>query len=78
MESRSARRRTGSLTVGFGQFLWTLRSIVAEHRFEEAGEETYLLKKMAGRDLLQPVNRHFLPDQECLAWHRRHHKFEDG
>jgi hypothetical protein len=55
-----------------------LKVIIAEHRFDEAGEDTYLLKKMAGRELLQPVNPHFLPDQQCLAWHRRHHTFEDG
>jgi len=50
--------------------------IVAEQRFEEAGEDAYLLKKLAGRELLRPTNSHFWPDPTCLAWHRRHHKFE--
>lgn len=63
---------------GFWSITTDLKVIVAEHRFDEAGEDTYLLKKMAGRELLQPVNPHFLPDQRCLAWHRHRHKFEDG
>ena len=54
------------------------RVIVAEYRFDEAGDDAYLLKKMARRELLRPANRHFLPDPQCLEWHRRHHKFEDN
>jgi putative restriction endonuclease len=65
----------------FDRGFWSIsngfRVIVAEHRFEEAGDDAYLLKKMARRELLQPANPHFLPDPQCLEWHRRHHKFED-
>lgn len=66
----------------FDQGLWSIskdfRVLVAEHRFDEAGDGAYLLKKMAGRELLRPSNPHFLPDPQCLEWHRRHHKFENG
>ncbi|MFH1043746.1 MAG: HNH endonuclease [Pseudomonadota bacterium] len=61
---------------GFRSITSDLRVIVAEHRFEEVGEEAYLLKKMAGREMLRPANLHFLPDPQSLAWHRQHHKFE--
>ena len=61
---------------GFWSITAELRIIVADDRFEEIGDEAYLLKKMAGRELLRPLSAHFLPDPECLAWHRRHHKFE--
>jgi len=61
--------------LGFWSITDDLRVVVAEHRFEEAGEEAYLLKKMAGRELLRPSNPHFSPDRACLAWHRKH-KFE--
>ncbi len=61
---------------GFWSIAADLRIIVAESRFEEVGEEAYLLKKMAGRELLRPHNDHFLPAPECLAWHRRHHKLD--
>ena len=61
---------------GFWSITNDLRVIVAEHRFEEAGEEAFLLKKMAGRELLRPTNLHFLPDPQSLIWHRQHHKFE--
>ena len=61
---------------GFWSITNDLRVIVAEHRFEEVGEEAYLLKKMAGREMLRPANLHFLPDPQSLAWHREHHKFE--
>ncbi len=61
---------------GFWSIAADLRIIVAQSRFEEAGEEAYLLKKMAGRELLRPVDDHYLPDQQCLAWHRRQHKFD--
>ena len=61
---------------GFWSITNDLRVIVAEHRFEEVGEEAYLLKKMAGREMLRPANFHFLPDPQSLAWHRKHHKFE--
>ncbi len=61
---------------GFWSITNDLQVIVAEQRFEEAGEDAYLLKKLAGRDLLRPANPHFWPDPTCLSWHRRHHKFE--
>lgn len=61
---------------GFWSITADLRIVVAESRFEEAGEEAFLLKKMAGRDLLRPVNDQYLPDQQCLAWHRRRHRFD--
>ncbi len=60
---------------GFWSISNDLRVIVAEHRFEEAGEEAFLLKKMAGCELHRPDNPHFLPDPESLDWHRQHHKF---
>ena len=63
----------------FDRGFWTIgndfRVIVAERRFDEAGADAYLLKKMAGQELLRPTNPHFLPDPQCLEWHRRHHKF---
>jgi putative restriction endonuclease len=62
--------------LGFWAITDDLHVIVAEHRFEEAGEEAYLLKKMTGRELLRPTNSYFWPSLECLAWHRRQHKFE--
>jgi putative restriction endonuclease len=61
---------------GFWSITDNLRVIVADHRFDEAGEQAYLLKQMAGRELLRPANPHFLPDPQCLAWHRQQHKFE--
>lgn len=63
---------------GFWSITNDLRVIVAEHLFDEAGEEAYLLKKMAGRKLLRPANLHFLPDPQSLTWHRQHHKFESA
>lgn len=63
---------------GFWSITNDLRVIVAERLFEEAGEEAYLLKKMAGRQLLRPANLHFLPDPQSLTWHRQHHKFENA
>lgn len=61
---------------GFWSISNDFRVIVAEQRFDEAGDEAYLLKKMAGRELLRPEAPHFVPDLQCLEWHRRHHKFE--
>jgi putative restriction endonuclease len=63
---------------GFWSITNELRVIVAADHFDEAGEEAYLLKKLAGRELLRPANSHFLPDPACLAWHRKHHGFEAG
>jgi putative restriction endonuclease len=61
---------------GFWSITDDLRVIVAADHFDEAGEEAYLLKKLAGHELLRPANSHFLPDPACLAWHRKHHGFE--
>lgn len=63
---------------GFWSITNDLRVIVAERRFEEVGEEAYLLKKMAGREVVRPANLHFLPDPQSLTWHRQHHKLEGG
>jgi len=62
---------------GFWSITDDFQVLVAKARFDEAGEEAYLLKRMAGTELLKPTNQHFLPDRQCLAWHRRHHKFGD-
>jgi putative restriction endonuclease len=61
---------------GFWSVTRDLRVIVAERRFEEAGDDAYLLKKLSGRELLRPTNPHFWPDPRSLAWHRYYHKFE--
>jgi putative restriction endonuclease len=61
---------------GFWSITDDLRVLVATDRFDEAGEEAYLLKKLAGRELLRPANSHFLPDPSYSAWHRTHHGFE--
>lgn len=61
---------------GFWSITDELRVIVAAQLFEEAGEDAYLLKKLAGRELLHPTNPHFWPDPACLAWHRKQHGFE--
>jgi putative restriction endonuclease len=61
---------------GFWSLTNDLRIIVADYLFDEAGEEAFLLKKMAGRQLLRPANLHYLPDPQALTWHRLHHKFE--
>lgn len=61
---------------GFWSITNDLRVIVAADLFDEAGEEAYLLKKLAGRQLLRPANSHFLPDPACLTWHRKRHGFE--
>ncbi len=63
----------------FDHGFWSITSdfqvIVDESRFEEVGDDAYLLKKMAGRQLLRPANALFHPDQSSLAWHRGHHGF---
>ena len=60
---------------GFWSITDDMVVIVANDRFDEAGEDAYLLKEMAGRELLRPANSHFWPDRQCLAWHRERHKF---
>lgn len=61
---------------GFWSIAPDLRIIVDESRFEEVGDDAYLLKKMAGREMLRPDNALYLPDQQSLAWHRRRHGFD--
>lgn len=63
---------------GFWSITRDLRVIVAEERFEEAGDQAYLLKNMAGREILRPANPHFLPHPQSLAWHRKYHNFESA
>lgn len=63
---------------GFWSITHDLRVIVAADRFEEMGEEAYLLKKMVGRELLRPTDPRFWPDPACLAWHRRYHGYESA
>ena len=62
---------------GFWSITDDFRVLVAKDSFDEAGEDAYMLKSLAGSELLKPTNQHFLPDRQSLAWHRRHHKFCD-
>jgi putative restriction endonuclease len=63
----------------FDEGYWTidpdLRVLVAHRVFEEEGDATLLLKRRAGTRIILPKNRHFLPAEEFLQWHRTH-KFE--
>lgn len=63
----------------FDRGFWSIsddyRVVVAEQKFEEAGESPYLLKRKAGEELLLPVNAHFWPDHRSLLWHRQRHGF---
>ena len=61
---------------GFWSITDELRVIVAEQLFEEAGEDAYLLKKLAGRELLHPTNPHFWPDPSLPGLDRKQHGFE--
>jgi len=60
----------------FDAGLWSLdedyRVIVATDRFDEAGEEAFLLKGLAGRQLQLPGKRDYWPNKAHLAWHRDH------
>lgn len=40
------------------------------NRFDEAGDATFLLKRMEGRQVQLPGKRDFWPDKMHLAWHR--------
>jgi hypothetical protein len=46
------------------------RAIVATNRFDEAGNATFLQKRMAGRPVQLPGNRDYWPDKTHMAWHR--------
>ena len=58
----------------FDAGLWSLyddyRVIVATNRFDEARDDTFLLKQMAGRQVQLPGIRNYWPDKTHLAWHR--------
>ncbi len=58
----------------FDAGLWSLyddyRVIVATNRFDEARDDTFLLKQMAGRQVQLPGKRNYWPDKTHLAWHR--------
>ncbi len=58
----------------FDAGLWSLdddyRVIVAKDRFDEAGEDAFLLKRFAGRRVELPGRRENWPDRAHLAWHR--------
>jgi putative restriction endonuclease len=58
----------------FDAGLWSLtddyKVIVATARFDEAGDNAYLLKRMDGRQINLPGNRNYWPDKTHLAWHR--------
>lgn len=60
----------------FDAGLWSLddnyRVIVAKDRFDEAGEDAFLLKRFAGRRVGLPSKRAFCPDQAHVTWHRMH------
>jgi putative restriction endonuclease len=64
----------------FDQGIWSAdddyRVILAPDRFDEAGDDSYLLKRMAGRELLLPRNSHLWPAKEYFHWHRRQHRIE--
>lgn len=61
---------------GFWSLDDDLKVIVNEKKFEESGDHAHLLKPRAGCQILLPSNNHFLPNPDCLRWHRIHHKFE--
>jgi len=58
----------------FDAGLWSLdddyRVIVAKDRFDEAGDDAFLLKRIAGRQIELPSKRDYWPDRAHLAWHR--------
>lgn len=60
----------------FDAGLWALTDdcevIVAAARFDEAGDATYLLKRMEGRKIHLPGKHDYWPDKTHLAWHRDH------
>jgi putative restriction endonuclease len=63
----------------FDQGFWSIsndyRILVAEDRFDERGDAAHLLKLRASNSILRPLNQHYLPDPECLKWHRDRHGF---
>jgi putative restriction endonuclease len=63
----------------FDQGLWSITEdyevIVACARFDEAGPDAFLLRGSAGKQIKLPAARNYWPDQNHLAWHRKH-KFQ--
>jgi putative restriction endonuclease len=60
----------------FDQGLWSLsddyRVIVASQRFDESGDDAFLLRNMGGKQIALPINRDYWPDKAHLNWHREH------
>jgi len=60
----------------FDQGLWSLtddyRVIVAADRFHESGDDTLLLQRMAGKQILLPADNNYWPDRACVARHREY------
>ncbi len=58
----------------FDQGLWSLTDdyevIVASSRFDESGDEAFLLNRVAGKKIRLPADRSFWPDRSHMAWHR--------
>jgi putative restriction endonuclease len=63
----------------FDRGFWSLdencRILVAENKFDEAGDLGHLLKPREGTLLHRPLNPLFHPDRNCLRWHRERHGF---
>ena len=63
----------------FDRGYWSLtddyRILVAEKKFEEAGDAGHLLKPKAGTFIHLPANKLFYPDPARINWHREHHGF---
>ncbi len=60
----------------FDQGLWSLtddyRVLIAASRFDEAGDDSHLLKRLAGCTVRLPGNPDVWPGRAHLAWHRQH------
>lgn len=58
----------------FDQGLWSIAAdfkiMVAEKRFDESGEDAFLLKPKAGQFILLPEDRKLRPAEDYLKWHR--------
>jgi putative restriction endonuclease len=65
----------------FDEGLWSLddeyRVLVATRRFDESGVEALLLSLKANTEILLPADPNYWPDKTYLAWHRKHHGFEE-
>ena len=54
-----------------------LPRVLVSNRFDEAGDATFLLRRMAGRQVQLPGNRDYWPEMTHLAWHRQQHQIEN-